>query len=65
MEQNRRPRNKATLYMVNSSTDKKGKHIQWRKDSLFNTSFGKMGQLHAKDQTGIFYTAYKSKLKTD
>ena len=35
MEQNREPRNKAMLYGQLIS-DKRGKNIQWGKDSIFN-----------------------------
>ena len=30
--------------------DERGKHIQWRKDRLFNNRAGKTGQLHVKEE---------------
>ena len=35
MEQERKPRNKL-MYQWSIIYDKRGKHIQWRKDSFFN-----------------------------
>ena len=65
MEQNREPRNKSTnLWSIN--LQQRMQNIQWSKDSLFNSSARKAGELQVKQLNWTIPSYHiKNKLKVD